>query len=128
MLVLADIRNYSFIPTDGILDSIFHKTWLAISILGNPSDGYKLTLIGLLITLIIALTANFVTEKLTAKKVGSLFGATVVTIFGSWLFQTYVLLPFDFALEGVRIIAALLGAIVVAVFYVLIKGKVQKSK
>jgi uncharacterized membrane protein YeaQ/YmgE (transglycosylase-associated protein family) len=128
MLVLADIKSYNFIPDSGFLDQLFHQTWLAISIFGNPANGYKLTLIGLLITLVIALTANFVTEKLTSKKVGSLFVATVVTILGSWLFQTYVLLPFDFALEGVRIIAALLGAIVVAVFYVLIRGTVQKGK
>ena len=34
----------------------------------------------------------------------------------------YVQLPFDFAIEGVRIIAALLGALIIAVFLVLLRG------
>lgn len=130
MFVLA-FTNYNFIPNSGILDTIFHKTWLDFKVFGNPTDpayGYRLTLIGLIITAVIALAANYVTEFLTSKKVGSLFAATVITILGSILFQTFVLLPFDFGLEGVRVVAALLGAIVIAVFYVLIRGKVQKGK
>jgi hypothetical protein len=129
MLVLADqIKNLTFIPTTGFLDTLFHQSWIDIKVLGNPSGvGYRLTLIGLLITLVIALTANFVTEFLTSKKV-SLFTATVITILGSILFQTFVMLPFDFELEGVRVISALLGAIVVAVFYVLISGKAGGKK
>ena len=126
MLVLA-FTNYNFIPNSGFLDTLFHQTWIIISFLGKPDGGYKITLIGLIITGIIALTANYVTEFLTSKKVGSLFTATVITILGSILFQTFVMLPFDFGLEGVRIIAALLGAIVVAVFYVLIKGRLSKG-
>ena len=130
MLVLAadPIKNYTFLPITGFLDTLFHQTWIAISVLGNPKPAYVITLIGLIITAILALTANFVTEFLTSRKVGSLFAATIITILGSILFQTFVLLPFDFALEGVRIIAALLGAIVVAVFYVLIRGKLQGGK
>ncbi len=126
MFVLAGVSNYNFIPTDGgFLDKLFHQTWLAISVFGNPANGYKLTLIGLIIIAALAVIANFVTEQLTGRKVGSQVAAIVVTIIGSLLFQTYVLLPFDFALEGVRIIAALLGAIVIAVFWVLIAGKVK---
>jgi hypothetical protein len=34
-----------------------------------------------------------------------------------------VLLGFDFALEGVRVIAALLGAVVIAVFYNLLRAQ-----
>src|SRR5215831_11854663 len=123
-MVLLDVRNFNFIPSDGgLLDIIFHKTNFAINIFGKPGGaGYRLTLMGLLIIFVIAITANFVTERLTSKKVGNLFGATLITILGSWLFLTFVNLPFDFALEGVRVVAALLGAIIVAVFVVLIKG------
>lgn len=126
-MVLA-LQNIDFIPDHGILDQIFHQTWLAVSILGFPKEGYKITLIGLLIVLVIAIAANGITEKLTSRKVGGLFAAVIVTLIGSWLFSAYVNLPFDFELEHVRIIAALLGAIVIAVFYTLIKGQVSGKK
>ncbi len=126
--MLLAIQDMNFIPKSGILDQIFHQTWLAISVFGFPPGGYKITLIGLIIVLIIAIAANGITERLTSKKVGGLFAAVIVTIFGSWLFSAYVFLPFDFAIEGVRIVAALLGAIVVAVFYTLIKGQVAGGK
>ncbi|MGZ3601286.1 MAG: hypothetical protein ACXWQR_16965 [Ktedonobacterales bacterium] len=125
-MALAAIPTYNFIPSSGILDDIFHKTWLAVSILGIPPSGYKVTLIGLLIILVIAIAANGVTERLTSKKVGGLFAGVIITLLGAWLFSVYVNLPFDFMLEGVRIIAALLGAIVIAVFYTLLKGQVSK--
>lgn len=129
MLVLADImKPIYFIPNDGFLDTIFHKSWIAISLLGQPQPAYKVTLIGLIIFAIIATAVNFVTERLTDKKVGKLSAAIVVTIIGSLLFQTYVHLPnIDFQVEGVYIISALLGAIIVGVFYVLIRGKVAKK-
>jgi hypothetical protein len=55
---------------------------------------------------------------------GGLFTAVLVTIIGSVITAAYVSLPFDFAIEGVRIIAALLGAIIIAVFLVLFRGAV----
>ncbi len=125
-MTLAAIPSYNFIPNNGILDDIFHKTWLAVSIFGIPRDGYRVTLIGLIIILVIAIAAMAITERLTSKKLGGLFAGVLVTLLGSWLFSVYVNLPFDFALEGVRIIAALLGAVVIAVFYTLIKGQVSK--
>lgn len=126
-MVLA-FQNINFIPNSGILDQIFHQSWLTLSILGFPKGGYRLTLIGLLIILVIALAANAVTERLTSRKVGGLFAAVIITLIGSAIFQAYVLLPFDFALEGIRVIAALLGAIVIAVFYTLLKGSVSGKK
>ena len=36
------------------------------------------------------------------------------------------ILPIDFAIEGVHIIAALLGALIIAVFYTLIVGQAKK--
>jgi uncharacterized membrane protein YeaQ/YmgE (transglycosylase-associated protein family) len=126
-MLLADVQNLNFIPNSGILDTIFHQTWLEVSILGFPAGGYRITLIGLIIVLIIAIAANGITERLTSKKVGGLFAAVIVTLIGSWLFSAYVKLPFDFALENVRIIAALLGAVVIAVFYTLIRGQGGKK-
>jgi uncharacterized membrane protein YeaQ/YmgE (transglycosylase-associated protein family) len=126
--MLLAFQNINFIPNSGVLDQIFHQTWLAVSILGFPAGGYKITLIGLIIVLIIAIAANGITERLTSKKVGGLFAAVIVTLIGSWLFSAYVKLPFDFAVEGVRIVAALLGAVVIAVFYTLLRGQVSGKK
>lgn len=137
-MILADITNINFIPNSGILDTIFHKTWLAINIFGVPSNctphdsvgcgGYALTLIGLIIIIIIATAAAAITQRLTGAKPGGLLATVLITLFGAWLFSAYVKLPFDVSLEGVRLIAAFLGAIVVAVFYVLIKKQFQGGK
>ena len=123
-MVLAGIPSYDFpIQPGSLFDLIFHQTRLTVEVLGQPPNGYSITLIGLLILLIIAIAANGVTERLTSKKVGGLFTGVLLTIIGSYIFSAYVLLPFDFILEGVRIIAALLGAIVIAVFYTLIRAQ-----
>ena len=120
-MVLANVVTVNFIPTSGLLDTIFHQTWLTISILGWPSGGYKLTLIGLILVLIIATAATAVAERLAGAKPGGMLTSVLITLFGAWLFQAYVLLPFDVSMEGVRVVAALLGAIVVAVFFVLMR-------
>ncbi len=128
-MVLAAVSNFNFIPNSGPLDTIFHQTWLAVNVLGQPGgSGYRITLIGLLIVLVIAVAVNGITERLTSKKVGGIFAGVVLTIIGSYLFAAYVKLPFDFALENVRIIAALLGAIVVGVFYNLIRAQFKGGK
>jgi uncharacterized membrane protein YeaQ/YmgE (transglycosylase-associated protein family) len=123
MVLLSAIPNLTFIPTSGPLDAIFHKSWLAISVLGVPTGGYKVTFIALIILVIIALGANAITERLTGRKAGGLLLATLITVLGAALVQAYVLLGFDFALEGVRVIAALLGAVVIAVFYNLLRAQ-----
>ena len=123
MVFLAAIPNLTFIPTSGPLDLLFHQTWLAFSILGVPAGGYTLNLIDLLIIVIIALAANGINEQLIGRKAGGLLLATLITVLGLALVQAYVHLPFDFAVEGVRIIAALLGAVVIAVFYALLRGQ-----
>jgi uncharacterized membrane protein YeaQ/YmgE (transglycosylase-associated protein family) len=116
--------DLNFIPNSGILDLIFHQTWLAFALLGWPSGGIKINLIQLIIVIILAIAVNGIAERLTSRKVGGMLTAVIITVIGSFLVATYVLLPFDFALEGVRIIAALLGAVVIAVFYNLIRGQV----
>lgn len=127
-MILADIPNLNFIPQSGAMDSIFHQTYLQVAIAGFPAGGYRVTLIGLVIILLIALTANALTEVLTKKKLNGLAEATIVTIIGSYLASAYVLLPFDFALEGVRIVAALFGAVVIAVFLSLLRSSAGGKK
>lgn len=128
-MVLADISSINFIPTTGPLDSIFHQTWLSINILGVPGgSGYKVTLIGLLILLIIAFAVNGIAERLTTKKIGGLFSAVIVTVIGSWIISQYARLPFDFLIEGVAIVTALLGALIIGVFYTLIRSAMKGGK
>src|SRR5260370_21709532 len=123
--MLLAVQNINFIPNSGILDDIFHKSWLAVSIAGFPAGGYKVTLIGLIIIMIIAIAANGITERLTGKKVGGMLASVLVTILGSWLFQVYVLLPFYCSIAGLRIFAALLGAVMIAVVWSLYPGQGQ---
>jgi hypothetical protein len=116
-------QNLNFIPTDnGFLDLLFHKTAITIEIFGWPKPPFSINLIQLIIILFLAFAVNGATERLTGRKV-SLLAAVIITVIGSWLFSSYVKLPFDFRLEGVRIIAAILGALIIAVFYTLIVGK-----
>ncbi len=121
-MVLAGVPNVQF-PFSGALDSIFRQTWVQVSILGQPSGGYKVTLIDLIILAVLALAVNALTERLTGKKLGSMAAAIVITIIGSILVVTFVRMPFDFEIEGLRILAALLGSLVISVFYVLVRGQ-----
>lgn len=127
-MILAAIPSINLIPNSGPLDQIFHQTWLEVSVFGAPAGGYRITLIGLLIIFVIAFAANAITERLTSSKAGGLLVATVITILGSILTAAFVRLPFDFIIEGVRIIAALLGAVVIAVFYTLIRNQFKSKK
>jgi uncharacterized membrane protein YeaQ/YmgE (transglycosylase-associated protein family) len=136
-MTLASVTTINIIPNSGILDTIFHKTWLAINIFGLPSNctpqnsmgcgGYALTLIGLIIIVIIAVAAAGITERLAGAKPGGLLAAVLITLLGAWLFSAYVLLPFEIVLEGVRLVAAFVGAVVVAVFYVLLRNQFKGS-
>jgi uncharacterized membrane protein YeaQ/YmgE (transglycosylase-associated protein family) len=123
-LVPASGPNITIIPNSGILDLIFHQTWIAFKILGWPQGApITLNLIQLIIFAILALAALAVTERLTGSKPGGMLAGVIITIFGAWLITHFVFLPGNLGLsiEGVPIIAALLGAIIVAVFYVLIR-------
>src|SRR5258708_34037173 len=98
--MLLAVQNLNFIPNSGILDDIFHKSWLAISVAGFPAGGYKVTLIGLVIIIIIAVAAHGITERLTGKKVGGMLAAGLGPNPGSWPFPAYCFLPFDFSSHG----------------------------
>jgi uncharacterized membrane-anchored protein YitT (DUF2179 family) len=113
---------------EGILKTIFIDTWLRISLLGQPAGGFLLTLIDLIILAILAFAVNAITEWLTTKKIGNLFAGVVVTIIGALLMVAFVRLPapLDFTLEDIPLIAALIGSIIVGVFYTLIRARMSK--
>src|SRR5579871_5968267 len=90
-----------FLPTTGIIDQIFHQTWISISVLGEPNGGYKVTLIGLIIIALIAFAVNVVIERLTGRKTGGLARAVGFTLVGAFLVSAFVSLPFEIIVEGV---------------------------
>jgi hypothetical protein len=122
-VIASGVTNLNFIPSDGgFLDLLFHQTKLTIEVFGWPKPPFSINLIQLIIILFLAFAVNGATERLTGRKV-TLTTAVIITVIGSYLFAKYVSLPFDFSLEGVRIVAAILGALIIAVFYTLIVGK-----
>jgi uncharacterized membrane protein YeaQ/YmgE (transglycosylase-associated protein family) len=129
ILMAASIQSYNFpIPKGSFFDLLFHQTYFSLQLLGMLNPPFQINLIGLIIIVLIAFAANAVTERLTSAKAGGLFTAVLITLIGSYLFAAFVRFPFDFAVEGVRIIAALLGAIIIAVFYSLIRKQGSSKK
>ena len=109
---------------EGILKTIFIDTALTFTVLGQPAGGFHLTLLDLVIIGLLAFAVTAITEWLTGRKIGNLFAGMVVTIIGAVLVLMFVRLPapLDFAIEDVAVVAALIGAIIVGVFYALIRG------
>lgn len=126
-MVFATISNY-LLPMNSFFNTIFRQTSLTVKVFNIPAGGYTINLIQLIILLILAIAVNAITERLTSRKVGGLFFATVITIIGVYLINAFVTLPFDFEIEGIRIIGALIGAIIIAVFYTLIRAQTSSSK
>lgn len=114
----------------GILKTIFVDSWLAVSVFGQPAGGLRLTLIDLLLLEAIAMVVLFLAEQLTGKKAGGLFAGTLITLLGVWLMLAFVRLPapWSFSIEDVPVLEALLGAIIVAVFYVLLRARSSGSQ
>jgi len=114
---------------NGILKAIFIDTWVSLSLFGQPSNGFKLTLIDLIILALIALAVNAIAQWLTQQKIGNLWAGMTITILGTFVVLTFVHLPvpLDFAIEGVTILAALIGSIIIGVFYVLIRARTSKK-
>lgn len=127
-MTLAALPHLSFVPSSGFWDSLFHQTWISLSIFGTPAGGYKITLIGLIIIVLLALLATAITERLTTRKPGGLAFAVLITILGSLLAAAFIRLPWDFILEDVHVLAALIGAVLIAVFYTLIRASASSSK
>ncbi len=126
-MVLA-FTNLNFIPNSGFLDLLFHQTWLSFQILGLFHPPFSINLIQLIIILIIAIAVSAIAERLTSKKMGGLGVAVLITLIGAYVATQFVHLPFDFGLEGVPIVAALIGAVVIGVFYTLIRAQFSSGK
>lgn len=117
----------NIIPSSGILDQIFHKTDMTIQVFGWPAKGYSINLIQLIILLLLAVIVVFVTEKLTKSKVGGLFVGVIITLIGAYIIQAATdKIPDLLSIEGVHIVYALIGAIIIAVFYTLIRAQFAK--
>src|SRR5262245_47828459 len=115
--------SFSILPSSGPLDLVFHQTWIALSVFGEPNGGYALTLGGLLIVAFLAFVVNVFIERLTHRNTGGLARAVAFTLVGAFLVSAYVALPFEVEVEGVRIVTTLVGALIVGVFYNLLKGQ-----
>jgi hypothetical protein len=115
---------------EGILKTIFVDTWFAVSVFGQPPGGFRLTLIDLLLLEGIAIIVLFLAERLTGKKMGSMIVGTLVTLVGIWLMLAFVRLPgpWNFSIEDVPILEAFLGAIIVGVFYTLLRARGEGGK
>jgi hypothetical protein len=114
---------------EGILKTIFIDTGITFTILGQPAGGFHLTLLDLIIVGLLAFAVTAITEWLTGRKIGNLFAGMVVTIIGALLVLMFVKLPapLDFAIENIAVVAALIGATVVGVFYALIRARTSSS-
>jgi uncharacterized membrane-anchored protein YitT (DUF2179 family) len=114
---------------EGILKTIFIDTWISLSLFGQPAGGFKLTLLDLVIVGVLAFAVTAITEWLTGRKIGNLFAGMLVTILGALLVLMFVHLPapLDFAIEDIAVIAALIGAVIVGVFYALIRARTSSS-
>ncbi len=78
----------------------------------------------------IAFAAAAIAERLAGDKPSkSMVTVLLLTILGAYIFTSYVNLPItDLEIESVRVISALLGAIVFGVFYVLLRRQTSSSK
>lgn len=128
-MILAT-TSVTIFPDTGIWNTIFNDTWLNVNLFGwfGP-DGVKITLAGLIVILIVGLAAASIVERLAGAKPGNnLLSVAILTLLGAYIFIGAVKLPFDLILQGVPLVAALLGAIVFGVFYVLIRKQVSPPK
>ena len=113
----------NIVPSDGgPLDKVFHQTFITVNIFGLLNPPFTITLAGLVVILIIALAAGGVSEALAGEKIGkNILPAVLITLLGAYIFTAYVKLPTEIIIENVHVVAALLGAIVFGVFYVLLR-------
>lgn len=117
----------SFIPNGGILNQIFHQTRMTVQVFDWPAGGYSINLIQLLILLALAVIVVYVTEKLTKNKVGGLVAGVIITLIGAYIFQSVTTRVPDLSIEGIRIVSSLIGAIIISVFYALIRAQFSKG-
>jgi drug/metabolite transporter (DMT)-like permease len=130
IIMILAASTINFIPTTGIWNAIFNETWLDVNLFGwFGADGVKITLAGLIVILLVGLAAAAIVERLAGEKPGkNLLAVAILTLLGAYIFAGAVKLPFEVILQGVPIIAALLGAIIFGVFFVLIRKQVSPSR
>lgn len=119
--------SYDPIPHHGVYNQIFYLTSAQIHVFGWPSAGYSINLIQFIILLALAVMVVYVAERLTGSKIGGLAVGVIVTLIGAFLIQNLTTHIPDFLFEGVRVVSSLLGAIIIAVFYVLIRAQFAKG-
>jgi uncharacterized membrane-anchored protein YitT (DUF2179 family) len=114
---------------EGILKTIFIDTGITFTIFGQPAGGFHLTLLDLVIVGALAFAVTAITEWLTGRKIGNLFAGMLVTIIGALLVLMFMRLPtpLDFAIEDIAVVAALIGATIVGVFYSLVRARASSS-
>jgi hypothetical protein len=131
MTLAASVTNVQIFPSDGgLLDKLFHGTYVIINVFDLLNGGYKITLAGLLVILVLSFAAAAIIERLAGEKPGKGLAASVlVTLLGAYIFSAFVILPFnDISIEGTRLVSALLGGIVFGTFYVLIRKQAAPKK
>lgn len=122
------MKSFDPIPHTGVLNLIFYQTQAQVQILGWPSKPYTINLIQLIIVLILAVVVVFVAERLTKSKVGGMVAGVIITLIGAYFIQAVTSVIPDFVFEGVRIVSTLVGAIIIAVFYTLIRARLSSGK
>jgi hypothetical protein len=130
-MTLASVTVINIIKNDGgFFDRLFHGTYLTINVFDLFNHGgYTITLAGLVVILVISLAAAAIAERLAGAKPGTnLITPVLITLLGSYIFTVYVTFPTEIIIEGVHLFAALLGAIVFGVFYVLLRKQSAPKK
>ncbi len=128
-MILAT-TNINIIPDSGIWHTIFYQTWMTLNIFGLfGANGFTFNLAGLIIIVVVGLAAAGITERLAGEKPGkNLLSVVLLTLLGAYIFAAFVKLPFELRLDNVPLVAALLGAIVFGVFFVLIRKTVAPNR
>jgi hypothetical protein len=122
------VKPITFFPGNATFDTIFRQTKLTVEVFGWPKGGYSINLIQLIILLVLALVVVFVTERLTKGKVGGLAIGVILTIIGAYIIQAVTVGIPDILVENIRIISSLVGAIIIGVFYILIRARFSSGK
>lgn len=122
------MKSFDPIPHSGVLGQFFYQTTAQLRLFGWPAQGYSINLIQFIVLLALAIVVVFVIERLTKNKIGGLAAGVIVTLIGAFIIQTETRSMPDFLFEGVRVVSSLVGAIIIGVFYVLLRAQFARSK
>lgn len=122
------MKSFDPIPHSGVIGRFFYETTAQLRLFGWPAQGYSINLIQFIVLLALAIVVVFVIERLTKNKIGGLAAGVIVTLIGAFIIQTETRSMPDFLFEGVRVVSSLVGAIIIGVFYVLLRAQFARSK